>query len=542
MFAAIKKWLNFREPLRYGLSDNEDVEPTRLLDHRALAHELNRYDRDRFHLARYDVNIEQKFQVDAFKAAVRATPGEEYLANFTFPLAPGDLDTEEATLVPTYAEGSDLTTLGEPDLTLSIIETMKPVDLFSLEDIFSDESEIIPPLLIRYTDIVGSEHLVYKRDAAIYYDFCVDQIERHVSSRGVMAIPRAPDHEFFCDHAVRVFLQVPDIPDIVDGPFYRYMGDCYIVKTDQLLSQHEWNVLPEYLKERFVKRFVELHNSLPKDGFRAQNRYTSATARELLDHGNTYPLIVLMQAQHQEETLECYSPIQLNGTELLFLPPDSPKSVDSASVYSQESAPRDHEEFAFPFYSSATGPDNPLSPLFTDPFDGNVIITFPSGEQEVYPPSRAAFAHNAEDYGIDENRLNDWHNNKDRDAGNNYDEDSDDNGGNEGEGDCKVQHNGYQGTTCGIEKRSCWFDNEQTDEDGATEIQHPANEISESDRARYAALKVFCEELEETSRADTAMGRVQLQFIDRMRAEMAALGLWDDTNPENGDGGIDHMF
>ncbi|KNZ76005.1 hypothetical protein J132_00681 [Termitomyces sp. J132] len=426
MFAAIKKWLNFREPLRYGLSDNEDVEPTRLLDHRALAHELNRYDRDRFHLARYDVNIEQKFQVDAFKAAVRATPGEEYLANFTFPLAPGDLDTEEATLVPTYAEGSDLTTLGEPDLTLNL------------------------------------------------------------PSEAVLTI--------------------------------------------------------EKLKERFVKRFIELHNSLPKDGFRAQNRYTSATARELLDHGNTYPLIVLMQAQHQEETLECYSPIQLNGTELLFLPPDSPKSVDSASVYSQESAPRDHEEFAFPFYSSATGPDNPLSPLFTDPFGGNVIITFPSGEQEVYPPSRAAFAHNAEDYGIDENRLNDWHNNKDRDAGNNYDEDSDDNGGNEGEGDCKVQHNGYQGTTCGIEKRSCWFDNEQTDEDGATEIQHPANEISESDRARYAALKVFCEELEETSRADTAMGRVQLQFIDKMRAEMAALGLWDDTNPENGDGGIDHMF
>ncbi|KAG6861654.1 hypothetical protein C0995_013656 [Termitomyces sp. Mi166 len=533
MFSALKRRLNFRELLRHNRrSENEDAA---LLDHRALAHELNNYDQDRFPPARYDVNMEQKMQVDAFKAALRATPKEIDLANFIYQLAPEHPEAEEGTLVHTDAEESDLTTLGELDYTSSNIKMIKPVDLFSLEDIFFGESEIIPALLIRYMDIVGSDRLAYKRDAAIYYDFCVDQIERHVLSRGVTILPRVPDYNFFRKHAVRVFLQVPDIPNIVDGPFYRYMGDCYIVKSNQLLPRNEWVALPEYLKERFVKRFVETHNSPPKDSYRAQNHYTLATARELLDHGNTYPLIVLIQACQQEEPFEPYSPVRFNGTELLFLPPSGPKSFDSTSVYSQESAPRDND-FTF---SSATNLDNPLSPLFTDPFSGNVIITFPSGEQEIYPVSRATLAYDAEDYGVDEDRSSVRSNGEDGVAGMDLDE-SDSGNEDHGNGDengYKVQDNGHggdEGITNGIKEHSYWFDGTES-EDGTADIQNSDIEVSESDRARYARLKVFCEELEETSSADTAMGRVQRHFIQNMRAEMAALGMWDDTNTKNGD-------
>ncbi|KAG6898239.1 hypothetical protein C0992_002253 [Termitomyces sp. T32_za158] len=533
MFSAIKRHLNFREFLRHGRrSENEDMEPRPLLDHCALAHKLYNYDQDRFPVTQYDVNIDQKFQVDAFKSALRVPEGADF-TNFTFQLGHEYPDAEEGTLVPTIEE-SDLMTLGELDYTSSNSKTLKPVDLFSFEEIFADESEILPALLIRYTDIIGSDRLVYKHDAAIYYDFCVDQIERHVSSRGVMALPRIPDHDFFCRHAVRVFLQVPDIPNIVDGPFYRYMGDCYIVKTNQLLSRHEWIALPDFLKERFVTRFIETQNTVPRDGFRAQNHYTRATARELLDHGNIYPYIFLMQAWYKEETLELYSPVRLNGTEMPFVTPASPKSCKSASIYSQESAPCDDGEYACPFYSSADIVDNLPSPLlFTDPFGGgsHVIITFPSGQQEIYTASRAAFAYNPEDYDVDEEQSIDRSNNEDQYMGNDYNASD---FGDEGGDSPKVQDT--QGTAGDTEAPSHWFENEEMDEDDEDGMADTKHEISDSDRARYAALKVFCEELEETSRSDTAMGRVQRQFIQNMRAEMAALGLWDDTNPEIGDG------
>ncbi|KAG6868222.1 hypothetical protein C0993_006085 [Termitomyces sp. T159_Od127] len=522
MFSAIKRRLNFRELLRHGRrSENEDIEPRPFLDHCALAHKFNTYDQDRFPLTQYDVNIDQKYQVDAFTSALRVSE-EADLTNFTFQVAHEHPDAEEGTLVPTV-EDLDFTTLGEWDHTSSNINTMKPVDLMSLEEIFADESEVIPALLIRYTDIVGSDRLAYKHDAAIYYDFCVDQIEHHVSSRGVMVLPRVPDQDFFCRHAVRVFLQVPDIPDIINGPFYRYMGDYYIVKTDQLLPRHEWIALPEFLKERFVKRFVETQNRFPRDGFRAQNHYTWATTRELLDRGNIYPLIVLMQAWKKEEPVEPCSPVRLNGTELLFLPPASPKSFKSVSNYSQESACEDEE------YDSKVG-DFPSPLFFTDPFGGggNVILTFPNGEQEIYTASRAAFAYNPEDYAVNEDTSNDRLKYEDWYLGNNYNADdyggegSDNNGGEEGGDSCKVQDT--QSTSGDFEEPS-WFDDEAIKADGPADAKHSGKEISESDRVMYAELKMFCEELEETSDPDTALGRLQRQFIYNQRAEMAALGL-----------------
>ncbi|KAG6907464.1 hypothetical protein DXG01_008848 [Tephrocybe rancida] len=370
---------------------------------RVLALQLDNYTPADYPLPRYNVGIDQKLQVDAFKVALRTAPEELDLADFTFQLDPNILDSEQSTIVPTESVDSDLTTIVEPDYISSNTKVMEANNVMSMEEIFSNvrsvllcrfnpvflpllfkKHELIPALLLRYTDVIGGDRLAYQHDTAIYYDFCVDHIDHHVRTRGVANVPRAPDYAFFRKHAVRAFLQIPDVPNIENGPFYRPLGDYYINRTDDLLSQREWKLLPEYVKDLFVSRFAITHNAPPTDKYRGQNDYSPATARKLLDKGNIYPLVHLQRAYQKEEPIGRISPIMLNNKKLDFMQLTSVKSFDSESVYSQDSAARDDEDF----YTSEANLDVPHSPLFTDPFGGNMIITFTDGAQEVYPATR----------------------------------------------------------------------------------------------------------------------------------------------------------
>ncbi|KAG6865674.1 hypothetical protein C0991_000444 [Blastosporella zonata] len=537
------KPVNLDKPLPNTPDEVVERPPRVLLKRQELSLELDNYTPGQYPLARYNVHLDQKLQVDAFKAAVRATHEENDLADFDSQLGSNinNFSAEQATIVATHAGESELTTLTEPDHPAN---SVKAIYMMSLEEIFSDKHEVIPAVLIRYTDVVGSDRLAYHRDAAIYYDDLIVQIHRTVISRGVYKIPNAPGYEYFRKHAVRVFLQIPDVPNIVNGPFYRPLGDYYIIRTDDRLPPHDWNTAPEYTKEVFISRFLQVHNSPPTDSYRAPNHYTPDTVRQLLDTGYIYPLIFLQSAHQKEEPMTPYSPIMLNCQELKFMQPTSANSFDSESVYSQESALRDDEDSASSFYPSAVN----LSPLFTNPFAGNVVITFPDGSPEIYPASRASLSYDVEDYGNDQDTERSARsNNENGDPCDNYDESNsrDDDGDHE-----------HGSNILGLVERGGQSDDSEDDmltdhhQDGSpnapinmamatnpeeSDIERSGHIIPERMQATYNALKAMCEELQETSDDFTPMGRAQLRLIESMQGQMAAMVSRADSDFERDD-------
>ncbi|KAG6845212.1 hypothetical protein H0H87_012539 [Tephrocybe sp. NHM501043] len=503
-----------------------DVDRSRASSRGELAPELGNYTPGQYPLARYNVGVDQQLQVNAFKVALGTAVAELDLNDFAFRLDPNinNFSAEQATFVD-----SELNTLAEVDYATGSAKATEAINLMSLEQIFSNKDDIIPALLIRYTDVVGADRLAFNTDAEIYYDDLVDEIHDYVQSRAVYSVPKEPCHQYFRRHAVRAFLQVQNVQGIVGGPFYRSLGDYYILKSNARLPRADWNTLPEFMKEIFVGRFVSAHNAPPADKYRAQNDYSPATARQLLNNGNIYPLIRLKQAYQIEESMSPFSPIMLNNQEVEFFPPPSDDSMDSVSVYSQESAAyNSKEDSIFSFYASAANLDPPLSPSFTDPFAGNVIITFPSGHQEIYSASASSLSYDAEDYGVDhDTEMSAWSENEDDDScdyyyDSNFGDDDEDSSGRdlfglvERRDSSDSDHNEMK--IHGIGARTC-VDDFFFGSPPASAIAF----LSEENKVKYDKLTSKIEELAPTADPYTPMGKSQLRLMQDFKADRMSL-------------------
>ncbi|KAG5653945.1 hypothetical protein H0H81_009061 [Sphagnurus paluster] len=250
-----------------------------------------------------------------------------------------------------YEDLDQATVIGSDDTATTRKRIINVVELFSKEEV-ERTSGLIPALIIGHDAMVGDRFLSYGRDGFFYYDISAS-LSDTICRRSVTAIPSAPSQAFFKNHSVRVFVERPPVPEIPDGPFFQYIGDCYILNTEDYLAQEDWAAAPQHLKDLFVTRFIET-NSGRKDAYRAPQKYTREAVNELFDKGNIFPLILLHQiqlAQPDGNTLSAWKQ-----------PPYAPK-LSLESTYSQESA--QNEDEPFDVYASAAGFDVPPSPSVT---------------------------------------------------------------------------------------------------------------------------------------------------------------------------------
>ncbi|KAF5386690.1 hypothetical protein D9615_001971 [Tricholomella constricta] len=173
--------------------------------------------------------------------------------------------------------------------------TIRTVKLLSWEEIHCPKTGSIPPLIIRHNDVVGDRRLQYRRDGFMFYDISTDHLHFTISCRAVEILPNAPSEEFFTNHAVRVFLESPPVPDIKNGPFYKYLGDCYIMRTEKYLPKVDWAMAPKDLKDLFVSRFIKVNNKV--DNYRTGNDFTPEYVHGLFNRGYIFPLVLLRQAR-----------------------------------------------------------------------------------------------------------------------------------------------------------------------------------------------------------------------------------------------------
>jgi hypothetical protein len=167
-------------------------------------------------------------------------------------------------------------------------------------------------------------------------------------------------------HAVRVFQEVPPVSAIVNGPYFRYIGDYYILRTQKTLPKTAWDKLSEdvsdchYPSRRFlnpcqvkqivVRRYIETVVT-PADDPIPGNRYSAENVRKWYDNGNVLPLVVLRQTfrppQHQEASKSSSSSLDIVSDHSAYSPEVLPEastsgssvsSSGSESVYFKESA------------------------------------------------------------------------------------------------------------------------------------------------------------------------------------------------------------
>lgn len=104
----------------------------------------------------------------------------------------------------------------------------------------------IPALIIGLDDIAGDRCIVPKQDGYFYYDPCAAPLHSTIIKRTICLRTNdtaLDDPEFFSNYAVRVFVQVPHVAGITDGPLYKYIGDYYVHKTESYLSRKDWATL-----------------------------------------------------------------------------------------------------------------------------------------------------------------------------------------------------------------------------------------------------------------------------------------------------------
>lgn len=226
----------------------------------------------------------------------------------------------------------------------------KATYLFSSEEVY--KQSYIPPLVIGLHDIVGEKRLVPKEDGFMYCDPSVAPLQHVISNRGLFVSYDDPVLElelYLKEHAIRVFQEVPPISDIANGPYFRYIGDYYILRTQKTLSKTVWDGLSEDVKNVVVKRYVDTVVA-PADDPIPGNRYSADNVRKWYDDGNILPLVILRQtfrspksrslspldiAERSNYSPEVPSEDLTSGSSASF----SQSDVDqrSESVYSQES-------------------------------------------------------------------------------------------------------------------------------------------------------------------------------------------------------------
>ncbi|KAG6850409.1 hypothetical protein H0H93_013634 [Arthromyces matolae] len=506
---------------RLGLATKEGTPLT--TDCRALAQEL-----DNVPLSYSRVSVDPQYQSNVWSSG-----------------ALGKIDDlDDRNFRPMVTDDPRILHSSEP----SFDDAYRPVKLFSEHEIHAqvnvrivvlqtssinvDDPYIIqalPALFLRYNEIVGSNSVVCNRDASIYYDFCAKDIASVVSSRGVKKIPTNPHEKFFRNHAVSVFVEVHPVKGIKNGPYYRYTGDCYLLKTDGLLSRQGWDAQSAELKASFVDRFVEAFNAPPNDSYRAQNDFTWVTALETINIGNIYPLLILKQAYPQEQLVPS---VQINRDNVL------PSSVPS--VYSQDSATREYtgEGNGMHFFAGPVGNQrNVLSPLPADSTSSRVTIIFPNGSQEIYSPCRESFHY---DVDYQSSRLFSGH----PGYRNEYEEDDYDGDDENGE-DSYSGYPGYQSNVDGdhADIGDDGFDSSPgTDGDEiimGTPISSGRPVHVELNREECDRLEATCVEMEETA-DNSNLGRTQMRFIEDTRALIRRnLAYWNSLDES---GNVNNMI
>ncbi|GLB35504.1 hypothetical protein LshimejAT787_0210690 [Lyophyllum shimeji] len=331
----------------------------------------------------FNAELEHQLIIQAWKAAVRAVP-EDPEFTFPAPAPPPPTPANDYMHGLVVHEDSDLSTLFGSECTDASTDTIKVVDLFSLDEILSKKNGFIPPLIIHQTDLIGDRHLRPKHDGFMFYDISSDPLHHLISCRSVSgALPRVPSQAFFKTHAVRVFHECPGprVPGIENGPFYKYIGDYYVHRTERYLPREEWKRASEEIKDIFVRRFVEANNN-KVDNYRTSYHLTKEYVRDLFDRGHMFPLVLLKQAHHPHP--EPSSSLE-SCESALPSPTASSASLgalsSAVSVYSEESAPRDDpedvdEECPYELYSAASGLEGPPArrPLITYEADGAQVI------------------------------------------------------------------------------------------------------------------------------------------------------------------------
>ncbi|KAF8061668.1 hypothetical protein FPV67DRAFT_1655192 [Lyophyllum atratum] len=542
--------------------------PPRKSNLRAMASELDNFSAENIPVGAFNAEVEQQLKTDAWMKAVRAAAVDP---EFTFPPAPNrNRETNDNAHGLVVTESSDLSTLFGSECTDASTETIKVVQLFSLEEIYSKKNAFIPPLIINHDDIIGDRLLMPKHDGFMYQDVSVNPLDHIIGRRSLDVLPEAPSQALFRKHAVRVFFEVLPAPGIMNGPFYKYIGDYFVKRTEKYLPKRQWVTASQELKDLFVTRFVEANNKVDK--YRTPRNLTKEYVHDLFARGNIFPLVLLQQA-HQLPPEPFYEITPSPSAESL-----AGVSMDSASVYSQESLPRVEDECPFEIYASAAGVHVPPSPAPASRRDGGPLITYENGAQvihldcdhtrcyseveelsdEGHALESSVFEHGGDviegddntfagDYGENHGLKDVFVNTFAGDYEENYglksvfEDDSDSDYYSEDDDDyTEADEDAFVG------------DRDDTYEVGSETIVYPslpraAEFVLELMQAQYHEVQQFAAYLQETAEAevDTERARSRLELVRLLRAYSAPITPWEDSHldraseDEEGDAGSD---
>ncbi|KAG5641099.1 hypothetical protein DXG03_005986, partial [Asterophora parasitica] len=227
------------------ISTHSNPPPSPLQPLSAISHELGNFSLANFPTGIFSGNTERDLQLTAWKTAIRAVPDDPEL---TFPPPPANDSTSgcDGDSGLAVCEGSDMATIFGSVLTTSTTGTIHTTDLLSWEEIHCPKyGLILPPLIVRYNDMIGDRRLEPMCDGHMFYNISSD-LHFTICHRGVNYVPDLPSPDFHRKHAVRVFLETPSMAGIKNGPFYKYLGDCYIVRTELYLPRADWAIAPDH--------------------------------------------------------------------------------------------------------------------------------------------------------------------------------------------------------------------------------------------------------------------------------------------------------
>ena len=86
----------------------------------------------------------------------------------------------------------------------------------------------------------------------MYYDTTVAPLHHVICTRGLFVSCEEPMLDLdIClkNHAVRIFQEVHPVAAIANGPYFRYIGDYYIIRTRQTLPKTAWAQVSEEVSD-----------------------------------------------------------------------------------------------------------------------------------------------------------------------------------------------------------------------------------------------------------------------------------------------------
>lgn len=85
---------------------------------------------------------------------------------------------------------------------------------------------------------------MYERDGFLFYD---PSSEMHltVGRHGIRSLHSNTNP---AAHAVRVYLEYAPAPGVHNGPFYKPLGEYYILRTERYLPRAQWARVPQEVR------------------------------------------------------------------------------------------------------------------------------------------------------------------------------------------------------------------------------------------------------------------------------------------------------